>query len=260
MDTALFQDHHKQSFTDNGFCIVENAFNDKLPEIKTIIHELAEWEKKDGRAHVYDDEGHVQRIWNLLNKHEIFSELVTCPLIMAAMAWIFDRETPHFKYYLSSFQASVNSPGALLQKLHVDTPVPEPLPPWVIKANSIWLLDDFTDRNGATEVLPGSHLSPLKPRSEDFGNPDIIKVIAPAGSILFTHGAVWHRAGANQSDADRAVLFASFAASFAREIAAEEDQVKTLDQSILDNASDELKQVLGSDHGVRPGGDIPSPF
>ena len=42
-------------------------------------------------------------------------------------------------------------------KIHIDTPCPEPLPEWPIKANSIWMLDDFNILNGSTEVLPKSH-------------------------------------------------------------------------------------------------------
>ena len=35
----------------------------------------------------------------------------------------------------------------LKTKLHIDTQVPEPLPDWLIKVNSIWMLDDFTTHN-----------------------------------------------------------------------------------------------------------------
>ena len=39
------------------------------------------------------------------------------------------------------------------KKLHIDTQIPDPLPPWPIKANSIWMIDDFTEQNGSTEVI-----------------------------------------------------------------------------------------------------------
>ncbi len=82
------------------------------------------------------------------------------------MEWIFDRKTPHQKYFLSSFHANILGPGCPKQKLHIDTPVPEPLPDWPIKANSIWMLDDFTILNGATEVVPKSHKLKFKPKKK----------------------------------------------------------------------------------------------
>jgi ectoine hydroxylase-related dioxygenase (phytanoyl-CoA dioxygenase family) len=133
--------------------------------------------------------------------------------------------------------------------------VPEPLPPWIIKANSIWLLDEFTETNGSTEVIPGSHLRTRKPRRDDPADDDgIIKVIAPSRSVVMTHGAIWHRSGANLSSAERVVLLGSFAASYAREIASEEDIVRCLDPKSLGAMSKELKNLIGYYHGLKPGG------
>ena len=44
------------------------------------------------------------------------------------------------------------------------------------------------------------------------------------GSVLFTHGNLWHRAGTDNSEAPRIGLLCSFAASYMKEIASEEDQ------------------------------------
>ncbi len=250
-----------QHFQDEGYCVVPGVLDQQsVTEVKAVVQELASWEAAKATGQFYDDSGKVQRVWNLINKHPVFGELIASPLIMDAMAQLFDRDTPHFTYYLSSLQANVLFPGAVRQKLHIDTPVPEPLPPWIIKANSIWLLDDFTADNGATELLPGSHKRTTKPRESDYDSSEIISVRAAAGSVLFTHGALWHRAGANQSEVWRTVLLGSFAASFAREIAAEEDQVKSLDAEVVANASPQLLEILGVDHGIKPGGDTRSPF
>ena len=52
------------------------------------------------------------------------------------------------------------------------------------KANSIWLLDDFTEENGATEVVGGSHRLDYKPTRDDDANIGS-KATAPVGSVLF---------------------------------------------------------------------------
>ena len=71
--------------------------------------------------------------------------------------------------------------------------LPEPLPEWPIKANSIWMLDDFTILNGSTEVVPRSHKLKFKPKKKDNNIKKIIKCIGSAGSVIITHGALWHR-------------------------------------------------------------------
>jgi ectoine hydroxylase-related dioxygenase (phytanoyl-CoA dioxygenase family) len=228
----------------------------KAEEVKFIrqtVLELAGKEQALGMAHNYSN--HAQRVWNLLGKNVLFHELISAPFIVALMEHIFDRPTPHQKFFLSSFQANIIKPGAEALHLHIDTPVPEPLPPWIIKANSIWLLDDFTIHNGATEVIPGSHTRPRKPRRDEPSDCDgLIKLVVPAGSVVITHGALWHRSGANRSAKDRVVLLGSFAASYAREIASEEDIVRCLTTETINTMNESVKKLVGFYHGIKPGG------
>jgi len=249
-----FTEKHKKDFEQNGFTIVEGILTpDESKVMRDIIIDLADAEKKNNSAYYYNGHFSNQRVWNLLNKDASFRELIQLPFLMNTMDWIFRRDTIHHKYFLSSLQANILYPGAPAQKLHIDTPVPEPLPSWIIKANSIWLLDDFTASNGATEVLPGSHKFPYKPKAEDQNRTDIKIVNAPAGSVLITHGALWHRNGSNRSNRARIALLGSFSASFVREIASEEDYFKVLDPIHIDNASKNLRLVLGADHGIKQG-------
>ena len=240
-------------FNVNGYVVLEAMLShSEIKDLKDRVNFLIESELSAGNAHKYEQ---GQRIWNLLSKGAIFQDLIASPQLLAWMDWLFERPTPHQKYYLSSLQANVLRAGAPPQKLHIDTPVPEPLPPWIIKANSIWLLDDFTEINGSTEVIPGSHVRPRKPIPECFLEYDgISKVIAPAGSVIITHGALWHRSGANVSSLTRSVLLGSFAASFAREIAVEEDIPRSLTPACLAQLTDRVKSLIGYHHGFKPGG------
>lgn len=249
---------HKKDFEENGCCLIENVISkEKAEQVKKRVMELADYEQNMGTAHFYDEVGAAQRVWNLLNKDPVFQELIQMPVILNAMDWIFDRDTPHQKYYLSSFQAHILHPGAQKMKLHIDTPVPEPLPDWIIKANTIWILDGFNSRNGATEYIPGSHKWKHKPKATDQARKDITIAQAPVGSVLITHGALWHRGGENCSDTSRACLLGSFAASYAREIANEENYSVVLDAEIYQHASDNLLAILGPEHGIRPGSQTP---
>jgi len=254
-DLLFFSKHYQDAFQKDGFVVVPNVLTrDETARIRKLVLALAAAESSNKGGHLYTGSGRHQRVWNLLNKGEIFREVIQRPIILEAMEWAFDRDTKHQKYFLSSLQANILMAGAEAQQWHLDTPIPEPHPPWIIKANTIWLLDDFTEMNGATEVVPGSHLIPRRPRADDaiIGDKGM-KVIAPAGSVIFTHGALWHRSGENRSENSRIVLLGSFAASFAREIANEENILSVVDEQIIAQASDELKRILGVGHGVKPG-------
>jgi len=72
--------------------------------------------------------------------------------------------------------------------------VPRPRPMHGVSA--IWALDEFTEENGATQLIPGSHLwsddSP-PPRSED-----AVSITMPAGSVVVFAGTLLHRGGASR--------------------------------------------------------------
>lgn len=248
VDDVAFETYQK-----NGFVLLLNALTKaELERVKHDVDELAAFERENEVAHIYGQ--NLQRIWNLVGKNNLFQELITAPQLLAWAERIFDRNTTHQKYYLSSFQANMLHPGAKAQPLHIDTPVPDPLPLWEMKINTIWLLDDFTDSNGATEIIPGSHKFGRRPQNlmqNDFNG--LQKVIAPAGSLLLTSGALWHRSGENRSSAVRRVLLGSFAASYFREIASEEDAVRyQLTRSNI-KMNEACWKLIGGKHGLKPG-------
>jgi ectoine hydroxylase-related dioxygenase (phytanoyl-CoA dioxygenase family) len=239
------------AYQTHGFIVIQEFITQEMiSRIKNVISSLYSQEVENNTAYKYAK--NVDRVWNLVNKDILFSHLITNPLIAILMDEIFDRDTSHQKFFLSSFQATCVRPGAKAQHLHIDTPVPNPLPPWEIKANTIWLLDEFTDKNGATEVIPGSHKYGRRPVDSNMkDHTGLKKVQAPAGSLIVTSGYLWHRAGANLSEKDRTALLGSFASSAFREISSEEDIVR---RSLKDKdfqMSDECWKLSGGLHGIK---------
>ena len=107
-----------------------------------------------------------------------------------------------------------------------------------------------------TEVFPGTHKKLVKPKSKDDKSKKIIKILADPGSVIITHGALWHRAGKNLSKQNRLALLGSFAASYAREISDEEDQSRVIDNFTIKKASKFLKRIIGYNHGIKVGSQI----
>ena len=165
----FFNKKNKEEFSKNGYVILRNVISKKkAATLKKKIIELYNLEKNI-RSYNYKFDKHRfdknnKRVWNLVNKSAEFRRLIKNKNVNKFMEWIFNRKTSHQKYFLSSFHANILAPGCSKQKLHIDSPLPEPLPDWPIKANSIWMLDDFTIQNGATEVVPKSHKLKFKPK------------------------------------------------------------------------------------------------
>lgn len=100
-------------------------------------------------------------------------------------------------------------PGFGLQGLHTDWYV-NPGEGAFVAATALWLLDDFTKTNGATRVVPRSHLDPAalpkQLRQPDAHHPHEQVVVAKAGSVLVFNGHLWHGGTRNQSNGPRRVI------------------------------------------------------
>ncbi len=232
-------------FVREGFCSpVQTA------RLREIVYELAAKEASEGRAYFYGNEGRLQRVYNLLDKSPAFSEhFLEQAAIFELLQRFFGGKGPHTPYFLSSFQANILNPGANAQALHVDSSVPDPLPPWKIRLNINLLLDPFTETNGATLVYPGSHMFLRKPTQHDDVRQRMHKLIAPAGSLVVWTGHLWHQSGANKDTRPRSALLACFVASYLREVAVEENYLEVMDRNRLESLPFEVKALLGYYHG-----------
>jgi ectoine hydroxylase-related dioxygenase (phytanoyl-CoA dioxygenase family) len=117
---------------------------------------------------------------------------------------------------ISSLSSIDIQPGEIAQPIHADDqliPIPKPHPPTV--CNTMWALTDFTEENGATRIIPGSHLADSSP--EYGGEYDSIPASMPAGSVLLWHGSLWHSGGANRSDERRVGIAMNYCAGYIRQ-------------------------------------------
>ena len=87
-------------------------------------------------------------------------------------------------------------PGGSAQQLHIDSRLPGGAFP--LMAVVTWMLEDFTDENGATRIVPGTQRRAEFP-PDDTAVPEEISITGPRGSVLIMDGAVWHGGGANRS-------------------------------------------------------------
>lgn len=238
----------------NGYLIVENAIpSDLCDYLRDRLLMQSKIEEKSVRGGYFYGSGRMQRVYCLLAKDAVFQELLMHPICHHVMSHMFHRNTYHDKYYLTSFHGNILKPGAEPQIWHIDANVPEPLPPWIIRANSNYVIEDLTDSNGATEIVLGSHELKRKPTKIEAEKHDfeIKKMCAPKGSLIFWHGHLWHRSGANKSESERPALLAAYAASFFREVCLEENPYLYASNNTSSSFPLPLKRLLGWEHGAK---------
>jgi ectoine hydroxylase-related dioxygenase (phytanoyl-CoA dioxygenase family) len=111
-----------------------------------------------------------------------------------------------------------------------------------VVANTMWMISDFTAKNGATEVVPGSHRSGAHPPAGDQSQCPIVAAEAPAGTLLVFDGRLWHGTGACGGDDARFGLLATFCGPQFRP---QENQTLGLDPALWPELDEKLKFRLG---------------
>ena len=108
---------------------------------------------------------------------------------------------------------------------------------------SQWLvmLDDFTEENGATHFLSGSHRLPGSPGEEDFFR-RATRGVGRAGSIVMFNSNLWHAAGINASTGPRRALTIAFTRPFIKQ---QLDYPRALGYDRAGEFSPRLRQLLG---------------
>ena len=176
------------------------------------------------------------RVWNILNRHGVFRDLVQIPqvveLLTAVLGW---------PALLGNISANITQPGGTGGALHADQLfMPTPWPVRAQGMNVAWCLDDFTQTNGATQIVPFSHLRSAN--ADQAAISEAMPVIAPAGTMMLLDSRLWHRTGENTSQQSRAALFGWYTRPIYR---TQENWFLSLDSAIVDTASDTLLTLLG---------------
>ena len=234
MDAAT-RDAHIARVREQGFTVVENAIapdlvdalNDALVRLERDLAIKPATNSFEGRNTV--------RIYNLLAHGSPFERAPVHPSVLPIVEGVLDPGC-----LISSLSSIAIDPGEIAQPIHADDMViPLEKPHIPIVCNSMWALTDFTDANGATRLVPGSHR---------LGNPEYGKVYdtvpgeMPKGSVLVWDGALWHGGGANRTDQRRTGIAMNYCAGFIRQ---QENQQLGVAQAIARGFEPRLRALMG---------------
>jgi ectoine hydroxylase-related dioxygenase (phytanoyl-CoA dioxygenase family) len=192
----------------NGYLVLNHIMTGSQIEAFTArLQELSESDGAQLQREAVPEEGMI-KLFDLVNKGDIFDLCFTHPRVLAAMAQMLDDDVK-----LHSLGSRCATPGHGLQELHVDFGTNLGSGPWV-GCNSVWLLEDFTEENGATRLVPGSHRIGQHPRDvmadPKRGHPLEIQITAPAGSVVVFTGHTWHGGALNRSGQIRWAMHCAF--------------------------------------------------
>lgn len=219
----------EKSFLDkNGYLSLGQILSDQqVIQINKEIKRLMDEEGENAGAELLDSkyikhpkEAGADRLADLVNKSKVFDIFYTHPRVLAGIAHVLGNEVK-----LSSLNYRAAKPGMGLQKLHVDWH--EAVAPGKYKVcNSIWLLDNFSKENGATRVVPGTHLTGDLPQdvlaNQELPHPDEVIIEAPAGTVVIFNSHTWHGGTTNTTTKNRRSIHSYFCQS---------DQPQQVDQS-----------------------------
>ena len=204
-------DAHAAEIAERGWTVIEDAIEMSL--VDGLAEDLGRLEKDLGIQPAANSfEGHkTLRVYNLLARGDIWWEVPVHPAVLPVVERVLDPGC-----LVSSLSSIDILPGETAQPIHSDDqliPIPKPHPPTV--CNTMWALTDFTEANGATRVISGTHLADSSP---EYGRPyDSEPAVMKRGSVLVWHGSLWHGGGANNTSEPRIGIAMNYCAGYIRQ-------------------------------------------
>lgn len=255
METALY----RLGVRDDTLSVEEKRFLDEkgylpLPDLMlpqqttTFIRRLEELIAEEGEnagKEVHQEEGSL-RLSDLINKDPMFDFCYTHPRLLAAIRHILTTDIK-----VHSLNSRFATPGKGLQALHMDWRSDEPEDWRKLKngnyfvANSLWALNDLSEENGGTRLVPGSHRWAMQPtdamKDPTAPHPEEMVVRVRAGTVVVFNAHTWHGGTLNRSGDFRRVMHMAF---LRRHLPQQTDQRKYLRPTTAARLTPEMRLLL----------------
>ena len=230
-----------------GFCLIEDAMSERQrAHMRDRLERQAEAERECGLA---DMTPHFHIMWTLVNKGDCFAKCIEFdpewvqggPLLEQL-----NNELLGPGHYAYSFASNIARPGSYPQNLHQDSGAIHPIqtPHAPILVNTVYIMQDVSEVNGGTLVIPTSHrlVSAVAPGEEVGPLPPAVNVEAKGGTVMLMDGRLLHGTGVNHTDEWRYIMTNSNVKPWLRQ---QENWQLSIDPDVLRNASDKLLARMG---------------
>ena len=227
----------------HGVVIVERLVDDALCD--RVAAELSPW--IDATPQGADDFSgrNTRRTGALLTRVPASIALIAHPLVLDVVERSLWPKKTTFQLHLS--QSIAIGPQSPAQHLHRDHwcfdffPFPRDVD---VEVSTIWALNDFSEVNGATRVVPDSHRTPDDRRYEPA---DTVPAEMPRGSVVLYLGSTVHGGGANRSDRTRVGINVDYVLGWLRQ---EENQYLSYSLDEVRAMPERVQRLLGYEPGA----------
>ena len=190
---------HVECMRQDGFAILPNILTERECDAAHDALDRLEPDRAQGSCEC------------LFNKDRAFERIYQVPDLLKFIRYFLGADA-----LLSSMHGSILAPGVGGGALHADGAITghnrdASLAPadagfritsHVVALNCIVCISEFTDQNGATELVPGSHLHPTLDRPAD-AEVRAKPAVAERGSVVVFNANTWHGPSKNRSDLPR---------------------------------------------------------
>jgi ectoine hydroxylase-related dioxygenase (phytanoyl-CoA dioxygenase family) len=186
----------------------------------------------------------TRRTGGLIARSPTCRDLIMHRLVLGTVGRVLAKAT---SFHLHLTQVIAIGPGETPQPIHRDQwafdffPFPSG---YEVQCNTIWAMNDFTEQNGATRLVPGSNKAADRLQ---FKPEETVAAEMPAGSVLFYSGSLYHAGGANRSDHVRYGLNITYAMSWLRQ---EENQYLSTPAEVARQLPKPLLRLMGYARGA----------
>jgi len=227
---------HVERIGRDGYSIVENAIDlGLLDELEVDLERLERDLGVKPALNAFEGTRTV-RIYNLLAHGKLYEAICVHDRVLPIVEGVLDRGC-----LVSSLSSIAIAPGESAQPIHADDQlIPLGKPHIPIICNTMWALTDFTEANGATRIVPGSHRRDSSPELGALY--DTVPVEMPRGSVLVFNGSLWHGGGANRTASRRVGIAVNYCAGFLRQ---QENQQLGIPLEIARGFSPRLRKLVG---------------
>jgi ectoine hydroxylase-related dioxygenase (phytanoyl-CoA dioxygenase family) len=228
---------------DHGAVIIERLADADLCD--RLMAELQPW-LAETPAGADDFSGrNTRRTGALLTRCPSSVAMVAHPLILEIVNQTLWPKKTTFQLHLT--QSIAIGPGSPAQMIHRDQwcfdffPFPADVD---VEVSSIWALEDFTELNGATRLVPDSHRLPNGVR---FTFEESSPAEMPRGSVVLYLGSTFHGGGANNSDQVRLGINVDYVLGWLRQ---EENQYLSYTLDEVRGFPERVQRLLGYEVGA----------
>ena len=246
-----------------GYCILKDALTmDEVEGLRTRLDEQAAAEMSSGVGYFEGGRGSGeerrgyrgdiapveasaatvapnQRVWLLHNKGDEFVRLLENSVASEFVPDCLDEDYP----LLGQYSANIVGPGSEAQFLHQDQHPVQPATQFSIAVNTLFCLDDFTEENGGTRIVPGSHIMQRGLAPDNiYSSQGTVAALATAGSAIVIESRLWHGAGINTTNSRRRAIIMLTQRSWTRTV---NNGILGVHPTVLAKMSDQVKSLFG---------------